>query len=629
MASGLKYVGKVSSKAGFYGFARRRKFLTAVKNVADIKVTFNTALGNVPLPLYVNVTRGNNIDQPARVRWNTSSYVPGTAGSYQLTGTILTPRTANPLNLVADLTVEVEHEAKTILASATAVYYDFCQLYNSTGALVNGEQGLRDLGGLGLNATTVNGCLRGRLVDGNTILYGISRTNDDCVSTGSPLLSIITQNRIDVFLSMSTTDGLPTGSTTLLGSTSAAPFGFSIYNNAATLNLVYNDGTNNFTWRSDVCLTNGNNVGSCFHLKIDFTADTITLTEDGTTVGGSVISGTIASINPALYNNANNVYVGATNTNGTVTSCTEIVTVFRAAICANISDADATKIVDYFRFYRYPFAKFIVPMCIGDSQSEGAAEAARITAQALYSLTPAEVLIYHKTARTSADNGSWVGFSGGVNNELVGGAAISEDVALSTNMQRHSLGNVHMMKTGQGGANLDVDWDPIAGTLYSVGTANYWTVGIGKLLATNPNKRIKTFINIDLITNDIATSTLYQRIQNNVTRLIAALRAYDTRFATCPIYWCELNTILTGRQRQVNSFLKKFCADNPNMYFISGNPKDALSDRLIRKRKVDLTTAEKLGVSPSVGTDDEHRSYLGMNAKGELIFGHLKEIGFI
>jgi hypothetical protein len=642
---GLKGFAKISQASGLKGFARRRRFITGALHVPDIMVAFNTPLGSVPLPKVVPVTKnGHRVTVP--VRW-TGTYTPGTAGSYQFVGTLLGNRESNPLNIVSDLTVEVRHEAEGILASATSVYYDFCKLFTSTGALVNGEQGLRDRGGLGLNATTVNGCSRVRLVEGNTILYGVSRTNDDCVSTGSTLLPILTQNRIDIFLSMATTDGQPTGSTTLLGATSTGPsMTFNVFNNSGRINLTYNDGTNNFTFQSNVCLANGQNAGSCFHLKIDFTADTVTLTEDGSNVGGSIISGTVASINPALFNVTNNVYIGATNSNGSVTSITEIVTVFRAAICANITDADATKIVDYFRFYRYPFPSFIVPMMIGDSQSEGAAEAARITAQATYSLTPAEVLIYFKTARSSVDNGTWAGFSGGSNNELVGGTTVSDDVALSTKIQQYTLGNVHMMKTGESGANLDVDWDPTGGTLYDVGTQYYWTVGVGKLLASNPNKRIKTFISIDLITNDISTSDMYQAIQGNITRLIAALRAYDTRWATCPIYWCELNTILSGRQLQANSLIKKFCQKNANMYYISGNPKDSfgggvnfhysefvkksLSDRVIRKRKIDLTTAEKLGVSPSTGGgDDQHRSYLGMNAKGVLQFNHLKEIGFI
>lgn len=649
MHSGLKHLGKVSSKSGSLGFARRRHYISGIRHVDDVKVPFNTAWGAVPLPQYVTVIK-RGFEHRARVRWNIGGYTAGTAGSYQITGTILCPKTSNPLELTADLTVEVEHEAKSILASATSVYYDFCRLYNTTGALVSGEQGLEDLGGLGFDATPINGCGRSRLLETNSILYGISRTNDDCVSTGNPLLSILTQNRIDIFLCFATTDGVPAGTTTLIGATITGPpaYTFNVFNTGGRMNVVYNDSTNNFTWQSNVTMSNGQIVGSVYHIKIDFTADTVTATKDGSALGGSVISGTVSSINPAAYNNSNNVYVGATNSNGSVTSCTEIVTMYRAALCANITDADATKIVDYFRFYKYPHSSFSVPFLLGDSQSEGAAETGRLTNDGRYTTTPGEVTIYHKTARDSSDNGTWQGLTAGSNNELIGGTVFSAEVSLSRNIQLRTTGNVHLIKAGASGASLTVDWNPSTGTSYDVAMNYYWSVAKTKLLASHPSKRIKPVILINLLTNDQGQATTRQNLASKINEFIAAVRAFDTLFASCPIYWTEVDTnIWNGTQLKMNAALRKYCSKNRNIYFVSSVPKDRLfhrfqstsrndrvekeQRRLLAKRKIDLTTAQKLGVTATTngGVDDEHRSYLGMIAEGEVIYNHLLTIGFV
>lgn len=602
----------------------------------DVKVPYNTswALASASLPSTVTVTLENSTTTSISVVWIQGSYNATTAQAYGISGTFILPQgISNPNNLSADITLEVNHEGYNILTqSANNVYYDFANLYSSAVVLQTGDTGLQDLGLNGYDAVPLNGIQRGRLTDNNINTYGLSCVNDDCVSTGNTLQPILSANRIDIFLLMATTDGIPVSTTTLLGGTAPGPLGLNIFNNSGRINVSYSVPGASFSWQSNVCLVNNNNVGALFHLILDFTNDTVTLNKDEVNIGGSFTASNISAVNPALYNCPSNIYVGATNANGSVGTHAEIVTIFRAAICANLSPSNASTVSTYLRFYRYPFSTFYIPFLIGDSQSEGAAEAGRMVVQGIYTRTPAQVLVYFKTSRTSADNGSWQGLNAGTNNKIVTGDVYSEDVPLTRNIQLHfgDGHNVHLVKGDQGGQLLNTDFDPPSGNMWVVATQYYWNVAKTKLLNTNPGKRIKPIISIDLGTNDSTTGgSAVTNFSSNLSDFITALRAHDSLFSTCPIFWCELNTILNATQISMNTIIKNYCDSNLNMYYISGDVVDD-GDVLIRKRKQDLTVPEKLGVvATTSGGDDAHRSYLGMNAKGEFIYNKLIEIGYI
>lgn len=603
-----------------------------VAHVNDLRVNYGTSWSSASsqLPGTIQVTMNDFSTRTAFVSWNQGSYSSTTSISGQVTGTL--SGVNNPNGVTAKAVVEVYHEGYNDLTAADGVFYDFHRSYTASGNFSNGEQGLEDLGPNGFDATIVNTPSRslyqmGSGFDGPSI-YGLSTSSNNCVSTGSTLSSIINSTRWDFFIEFLTLDGVPPASSNIFGFVDTGDGIINFYILSGQLNCTINDGTNFVTMQSSTFLVNGQNPSKTLHVKFDWTANTSTADVDGSSITWSVTGGSLAGIDQTSFTHTTPFYVGNINNNGSPGSHSEIIIIGRFAFVSDITDAAATRIVDFFRFNTYPFPSLNILFLYGDSQSEGAEIATRpsnvgaaaFTPSGLtYTLSPSRTIIYWKTARTSADNGSWDAAVFGTNTEFVSGAnpATSNDLPLTAQiLTRLGAGhNVMLMKCSQGGQRLSGTLGAPSGTDYVLATQYYWDVGYPKLTALYPYVYVKVVLDFDLGTNDASDAPSVAAFSANLDTLITSWRAYHAKFADCPIFLTENNTTLNATQVGMNVTLKSKAESYPNVYYLSGDPADTFGDALLRLRQQDMSTPQKLGISNPITGDDGHRSYIGNDQK--------------
>lgn len=271
----------------------------------------------------------------------------------------------------------------------------------------------------------------------------------------------------------------------------------------------------------------------------------------------------------------------------------------------------------------------------GQGEADRLALTGEITSAGLtkmtYSKTPANCRIWEKTSIDFNDTGVMQDLSAGVNGtQYSANRVFGADVALLPLLRDSTTENkAYYIKAMKGGTQLYLsggtnDWnaDTVGGLLdYSL--HYHARSAIREILAENPGKQIKVVLlrhQGESDNTDIKRNAYYQ----NSLNFLAKIRAYQidgvSYFADSPF----IDTLLKyepAQQQEIdmNALKVQFATEQPNCYTI---------DISAQPRKVDLTTAQKGGYTPTL-PDNSHGSYLSMLQKGEAAYDLLKSLNWI
>lgn len=288
-----------------------------------------------------------------------------------------------------------------------------------------------------------------------------------------------------------------------------------------------------------------------------------------------------------------------------------------------------------------PVIMDFIPVVFEISQSNGGqAEADRlaltdqITGAGLTKLTyikqPLNCRVWNKPIMNNTNDGSMQDLSAGVNGTQYDWARVfGADVALLPLLRNETTENkAYYIKAMSGGTPLYTsagnDWNASSvNELLDISLNYYATPAINTIIAENPGKEIKVFILRHQGESDdlqVERDAYYQ----NSLDLLAKIRAYQINgvsyFSDAPFVDVLLHYAYPDTQEGLMNDLKlQFASEQPNCYTI---------DISNQPRKIDLTTAQKGGYSPTL-TDNNHGSYLVQLRKGEAAFDLLRSINWI
>lgn len=258
-----------------------------------------------------------------------------------------------------------------------------------------------------------------------------------------------------------------------------------------------------------------------------------------------------------------------------------------------------------------------VLFCRGQSnEADGRAEASRL-ALTEYSPYPSQVWRYWKQNTTATDNGVWEPIVAGNNTReydqtaTVYGASLITAIELSKRINR----DVYIIGTGDGGTSLEPglnppDWHPATDDAnYEISRQRYFDVAMSKLIAANPGKQIVVFKTWHQGESDAANATAVTNYLTNFNALHAADQS-DPYLASAIWLISEIyyRPNPTNDENGINAALASFVSAHISNSYL-------FTDLDLYPRKQDLTTGQKGGYTPSAA-DDEHTSYIGINAKG-------------
>jgi hypothetical protein len=243
--------------------------------------------------------------------------------------------------------------------------------------------------------------------------------------------------------------------------------------------------------------------------------------------------------------------------------------------------------------------------------------------------SPTDVNVYYKPDYTTADNGAF--------QQLVEGSANTrepDNATTGTSGAYGMVGNriaalspnpVYVIAAGDGGTALKQglttpDWYQLSsGGCYDVAVNRYFKVAYPKIVAANPGKTIRVAICWHQGESDAGDNTATSQYATNFAALITALRASHPSLQSAPLIITKLYFNISANEATINSAFQAYADSNPSTTFIV--------DISAYPRKQDLTTAQKGGIA-TAGSDDQHTSYLGMQAKAVQIFNHIKNYYF-
>lgn len=518
---------------------------------------------------------------------------------------------------------------------AVALYYNFKNLTGADAAAIsNGNVGLDDLGPNNLDATIVNSPTVRKLQN----IPSLRDSAGMAANVGSNLNSILgSSTGFDLFMYYQTEDGRPSNATFLCGGISPTNRGFYIaINDTAPLDgklvLQYGNPTDGYVQKvSDYYLFgDGTNGANLIRIKvrpttIDFYMNERLVTTSYLTGSGQQTS--ISALTLTNYSGPNNFYVNTINNNGTAFSSNALGSMFDFAIMPAITEEEAHDISAY-------LLTWYINIGMGQSNDEGQAEAARMATSILgstaYTRTKFGCYVYPKTTRTITDDGAWADLNAGTNTKgpdilASGFDTVADETPLLHLLRDKTKQPVFWIKTSRGGSRLqtnvtDPDWAVSSNELYLQATQYWWTVAKNKLLNVFPSLRLKVVIHWHQGESDSNDATARANYLTNIRTFFAAFRAYDPLFARAPLFVTKLYFALDADEDEINDALMQFVSESDNTYLINVDD---------QPRKIDLTTGQKGGLSPTTtGGDDEHASYLMQIAKGERKYTKLVEIKY-
>jgi hypothetical protein len=222
--------------------------------------------------------------------------------------------------------------------------YDFRELVgNSTNNIEATDPAKNDLSGNGRNLTAINTPRVGQIAA--TAGYpGLRVEGQRALSTGINGTGIFNASHVFV-LSVRMQDGQAASVQYLFGGKDGTNTGAIVEVSTAGI-LTYRLG--GAVWSSSAAaFINGDNPEAVLIFTVDLGADTITVTKNGVSVAGSIVSGTLVNLE-GLYANTASLYVGDSNNNGTAeTNPTTNVPIIRYCYCTVAQGASASAITSY------------------------------------------------------------------------------------------------------------------------------------------------------------------------------------------------------------------------------------------------------------------------------------------
>jgi hypothetical protein len=254
----------------------------------------------------------------------------------------------------------------------------------------------------------------------------------------------------------------------------------------------------------------------------------------------------------------------------------------------------------------------------GQSNSIGRGEADRYKQLTPWSCNPKGVKIFYKPDYTATDNGYWsqlyIGSVQTVEPDLstfrVFGGYVTAALKLAAILNR----DVFIIPTGDGGTVMNTlgtyrTWNPAtANECFDVAHDRYFTPAISKLQTAYPGRQIVVFRVVHEGETDAGQSRSQADFLADIQAYENSSRGHDPLILRAVTVVCEINYMQTAAETTINAAWAQFIATDPQrVKFVT------TSDL---KRKVDLTTTEKGGITASTGADDEHLSYLAQIEKG-------------
>lgn len=235
-------------------------------------------------------------------------------------------------------------EAGRVWLANNAIYYDFSRLEAATGVAIGAsDTGIDDVGINHVDGTPLNGIVASNIIVNNKPVGCIVDSNDDAIDIGRPaaLKTFFRQTQFDVLILLHCVDGRIAASYNLMGVLSTGAGYFNVFvETDGRLDVGYatNVATNVVNWKSTnpVVSDNETTVMSLI-FRLNFDADTITVFKDGSSVAGSINSGTISSINSSLWDTSQNFYIGALNNAGTITNTANATRIIRVAFVNGVT----------------------------------------------------------------------------------------------------------------------------------------------------------------------------------------------------------------------------------------------------------------------------------------------------
>jgi hypothetical protein len=252
----------------------------------------------------------------------------------------------------------------------------------------------------------------------------------------------------------------------------------------------------------------------------------------------------------------------------------------------------------------------------GQSNEIGRGEAERQLQLTPYSFDPTGIKIYYKTNYSATDNGAWYNLQTGSvltqepdNSVTTFGSYITAAIKLGAILNK----TVYIIPTADGGTVVNNTgglrtWHPsVVNECFDVAMDNYYQVAIDKLQVAFPGKQIVVFMTVTEGESDAGTGRTQLQFYNDITTVISSMRAYEL-LSTSPLIAAKMNYLQTSAEDDIDAAWVDYYNANPSVV--------RLVETTDLPRKMDLTTAQKGGITASTGSDDEHLSYIAQNTKG-------------
>lgn len=278
-------------------------------------------------------------------------------------------------------------------------------------------------------------------------------------------------------------------------------------------------------------------------------------------------------------------------------------------------------IIDSYRFGGVlPNNAVIVFVSIGQSNSNGRAEADRL-AITTWPLRPVNSSYYVKTDYTSTDNGSlrsmWIG---GPNYEEPDNSAqrLFASDGILTSKLRSLFGKdtpIYHINGAEGGSFIvstgaGRDWQEADNECFSRCFTGMYSPVIADIEALHPTREIKVIVLFHSGESEaIAGGANLTNFPTALQSLMDSMDNVDSYLADAPWLFTKIYYNITANETTINNHIQTFVDSHSNRCFVVD-----ISDQ---PRKVDLTVAQKAGVTPT-DADDNHTSYLGQIQKAAL-----------
>lgn len=261
-------------------------------------------------------------------------------------------------------------------------------------------------------------------------------------------------------------------------------------------------------------------------------------------------------------------------------------------------------------------------LSIGQSNEVGQAEAQRLIQLTPYPEIPSLVEIYYKPSYSANDDGAFSiyqagGFATKEPDQLSGFTWHGSNAILAHNIVAQIGRKCYIVMAARGGTSLAAtgaadDWAPATSNeCFTRATQWYYPVAYSKLQTLYPGQAIVPIICWHQGEYDAGDNTQTANYAANFSAFVTALRASHSSLANALMFITKLNFNQTANETTINGIFDTYAAANSSLVKVID-----ISDQ---PRKIDLSTAQKGGISPSGtgGADNNHQSYLAQIAKGE------------